>query len=84
MWWPIENFPQDVKHEDNKSNKSSVVDITKCVCERCLTVKVSKKDQSGIFLNYRGKEIPFCNACAVELANLMLDAVKENDWMEIK
>lgn len=59
------------------------IDITKCVCARCFTAKVSEKDKSGIFLNYQGEEIPFCNTCAVELANLMLDAVKENGWKEV-
>ena len=61
-----------------------MIDITKCLCARCLKSQVSEKDSSGIFLNYQGREIPFCNACAVELANLMLEAVQENGWKEIK
>lgn len=61
-----------------------MIDISKQICERCLKNTVSENDKSGIFLNYRSIEIPFCNKCAVELANLMLDAVTENGWKEIK
>lgn len=61
-----------------------MIDITKCLCARCLKMKVSEKDNSGIFLSYQGREIPFCNACTVELANMMLEAVKRNSWKEIE
>lgn len=61
-----------------------MIDITKCLCARCFKAKVSEKDKSGIFLSYQGKEIPLCNECAIELANLILDAVRENGQEEIR
>ena len=55
-----------------------MIDIEKQICERCHKNHVSEKEKTGIFLTYRETNIPFCNQCAIELANLMLDAVKEN------
>lgn len=55
-----------------------MIDITKQICERCHKNHVSEKDKTGIFITYKGINIPFCNDCAIELANLMIEAVKEN------
>ena len=54
-----------------------MIDIAKQICERCYKNHVSEKDKTGIFLNYKGMGIPFCNDCAIELANLKIEAVKE-------
>ena len=55
-----------------------MIDITKSLCERCFKEKVGEDNKSGIFLGYQGKEIPLCNKCAIEFANLILNAVKKN------
>lgn len=59
-----------------------MIDIEKQNCYRCNKKAVSIEEKTGIILSYKQIDIYLCNECALELANLFIDAVEQNNLKE--